>query len=268
MDINQLQARLEKLTAPKGQKFEKIDRSLTFFKPGVGKHLIRFVPYKENKENPFVELYFHYGIGPKVMLSPISYGEKDPIVEFDNTLKKSKDPEDWKLAKKLQPKMRTFALVIDRKEEEKGPRWFDFGKTVYQSLLALAADEEVGDFTDILQGRDIKVDVTVGANYNETAIMPAMKLTPLSNDNELVEKWLNEQPELESNYKKYSFDEIKEFLTKWLNPETEDETSTTNKVETESTKDIFDIKDHKPAAPVKKKEVITESEFEDLFSRE
>jgi hypothetical protein len=266
MDINQIQARLDKLTAPKGQKFEKIDRTLTFFKPGLGKHLVRFVPYKENPENPFVELYFHYNIGPKVMLSPISYGEKDPIVEFANTLSKSKDPEDWKLAKKLKPKMRTFALVIDRKEEEKGPRWFDFGKTVYQSLLALAADEEVGDFTDILQGRDIKVDVVAGANYNETSVMPAMKLTPLSKNNELVEKWLNEQPELISNYKKYSFDEIKGFLEKWLNPEENNEEETVQ--EKPILNNAFEIKDHKPSTPVKKKEVITESEFDDLFNED
>jgi hypothetical protein len=265
MDINQLQARLEKLTAPKN-KFEKIDRTLTFFKPGLGKHLVRFVPYKENTENPFVELYFHYGIGPKVMISPISFGEKDPIVEFANTLKKSKDPEDWKLAKKLQPKMRTFALVVDRKEEEKGPRWFDFGKNVYQALLALAADEEVGDFTDILQGRDIKIDVTAGANYNETSVMPAMKLTPLSKNNELVEKWLNEQPELISNYKKYSFDEIKGFLEKWLNPE---ESIDVEVPSTESTQNkVFEIKDHKPVVASKKKEVITESEFDELFNED
>lgn len=269
MDINKIQARLDKLTAPKGQKFEKIDRTLTFFKPGLGKHLVRFVPYKENTENPFVELYFHYGIGPKVMISPISFGEKDPIVEFANTLKKSKDPEDWKLSKKLQPKMRTFALVVDRKEEEKGPRWFDFGKTVYQALLALASDEEVGDFTDIIQGRDIKIDVTAGANYNETSVMPAMKLTPLSKDNTLLKKWLSEQPELESNYKRYTFDEIKIFLEKWLNPEelTDQPSIEITNVETSENK-AFEIKDHKIETIVKKKESISESEFDDLFNED
>jgi hypothetical protein len=265
MDINKIQARLENLTAPRGQKFEKIDRTLTFFKPGLGKHLVRFVPYKENTENPFVELYFHYGIGPKVMISPISFGEKDPIVEFANTLKKSKDPEDWKLAKKLQPKMRTFALVVDRKEEEKGSRWFEMGKNVYQSLLSLAADEEVGDFTDILQGRDIKIDVVAGANYNETSVMPAMKLTPLSKDNTQVEKWLADQPELESNYKRFTFDEIKGHLEKWLNPEETTEEAVI--VETSENK-AFEIKDHKPVVASKKKEVITESEFDDLFNED
>lgn len=261
MDIKQIQAKLDKLTNPKGTKREQVDRTLTFFKPGLGKHNVRFVPLKENPENPFVELYFHYGIGPKVMLSPISYGEKDPIVEFAKTLQKSKDPEDWKLAKKLQPKMRTFALVVDRADEEKGPRWFDFGKNVYQSLLTLAADEEVGDFTDIMEGRDMKIDVVKGANYNETSVMPGMKITPLSKDQKQLEKWLNEQPELESNYKKYSFEEIKGFLEKWLNPETATDEETSEPVKNNA----FEVKDHKPSTPVKKKEVITESEFDDLF---
>lgn len=267
MNLNEIQNRLEKLTNPsKGKKFEKVDRTLVFFKPGLGKHLVRFVPYKENKENPFVELYFHYGIGPKMMISPISYGEKDPIVEFAKTLQKSKDPEDWKLAKKLQPKMRTYALVVDRKEEEKGPRWFDFGKNVYQSLLTLAADEEVGDFTDILEGRDIKIDVVKGANYNETSVMPAMKMTPLSQDESLVESWLENQPDLLSNFKQYSFDEIKSFLEKWLNPETGDSEELSDKPIPVK---AFEIKESTSSAPkAKKKEVITESEFNDLFDEE
>jgi hypothetical protein len=259
MDISKIQARLDELTAPKSKKFEKVDRSVTFFKPAIGKHLVRFVPLKENAENPFVELYFHYGIGPKVMLSPISYGEKDPIVEFAKTLKKSKDPEDWKLAKKLEPKMRTFALVVDRNDEAKGPRWYEFGKNVYQELLALAADEEVLDFTDVSEGRDIKVDVTQGANYTETSVRPTMKSSPASKDADLIEKWLNEQPDLISNYKKYSFDEIKTFLEKWLNPETPEETTTT-----EANK-AFDTTSSVSTPKSKPKEVITESEFEEIF---
>lgn len=266
MDIKKIQAKLDSLTAPKPKKFEKVDRSVTFFKPTVGKHLVRFIPYKENLENPFVELYFHYGIGPKVLLSPISYGEKDPIVEFSKTLQKSKDPEDWKLAKKLQPKMRTFSLVIDRAEEEKGARWYEFGKNVYQELLSLAADEDVGDFTDVTEGRDIKVEVVEGANYNETSVRPAMKASSASKDEKLLQTWLDVQPELISNYKKYSFDEIKSFLEKWLNPETPEQT------DSEPSKPIannaFAVSDVKTSPPKKVKDVITESEFDSLFEDE
>ena len=259
MDVKKIQEKLEKLQNPT-KKTQYADRSVTFFKPQLGKNLVRFVPNKNNPEDPFVELFFHYGIGPKVMLSPISYGEKDPIVEFANGLKKSKDPEDWKLAKKLQPKQRTFALVISRNEEDKGARWYEFGKSVYQELLALGSDEEVGDFTDVIEGRDIKVDVTEGNPYQETAIRPTMKSSPLSKDNTLVKKWLDEQPDLMENYKKYSYDEIKDFLTKWLNPE---EVVEVNAVVTEPNK-AFETS-NTPKPKTKPIEVITSSEFDDIF---
>ncbi len=61
----------------------------------------------------------------------------------------------------------------------------------------MAADEEVGDFSDIMSGRDIKL-VTVGPEstgtaYNKTSIAPSMKTSALSEDSKLIEKWLEEQ---------------------------------------------------------------------------
>lgn len=271
MDIKKIQEKLENLQNPQKGKKQYADRSVTFWKASLGKHLVRFVPNKESKDNPFVELYFHYGIGPKVMLSPISYGEKDPIVEFANGLKKSKDPEDWKLAKKLMPKMRTFAPVVSRAEEDKGVRWYEFGKSVYQELLALAADEDIGDFTDIQDGRDIKIDVTPGNPYQETAIRPSMKSCILSDDSALIEKWLEEQPELITNYKQYTFEEIKDFLTKWLSPEEEaqreSEAPQTASTTTTERNEAFKTEDSKKPKG-KPKEVITDSEFDDIFDED
>ena len=228
------------------------------------------MPSNKNPDNPFQELYFYYNLGPKVMLSPISYGEKCPIVEFTKTLKKSQDPEDWKLAKKLTPKMRTFAPVIVRGEESKGVRYYEFGKQVYQELLALAADEEVGDFTDVLEGRDIKVDVKQGATYKETSVRAAMKVSNATDDTTSLELWLKEQPELIDCYKKYTFEEIKEFLTKSLNPEDGDDEKqvTTEKSQAFPPPMNMEVPQATKAAPQKAKEVITESEFDDLFEDE
>ena len=210
-----------------------------------------------------MEVFIHYGIGPKVMLSPINYGEKDPIVEFAKGLKKSKEPEDWKLAKKLEPKMRIFAPVIVRGEEDKGVRLYEFGKSVYQELLALAADEEVGDFTDVMEGRDIKIEVTAGNPYTETSVRPAMKSTPTTKDSTQLEGWLENQPDVLELYKKYNFEEVKDFLTKWLNPEEEIENVTTEANKAFDTEpEIKNVKTSKP------KEVITDSEFDSIFAED
>ena len=59
------------------------------------------------------------------------------------------DTTNWQLAKKLDPKMRVFAPVIVRGEEDKGVRPWEFGKEIYMQLLGIAEDEDYGDFTDI-----------------------------------------------------------------------------------------------------------------------
>ena len=46
-----------------------------------------------------------------------------------------------------------------------------------------------------------------------------MKTSPLSEDSATVETWLKEQPNPEELFKRYTFDEMKSALEKWLSPE-------------------------------------------------
>ena len=117
------------------------------WKPPVGKSQIRIVPYAFDKSNPFIEMFFHYEIGKRTMVSPTSFGRPDPIVEFAEKLKRSGNKEDWKLGKKIEPKFRCYVPVIIRGEEEKGVRFWSFGKQIYQELLGVIADP------DLLAGR-------------------------------------------------------------------------------------------------------------------
>ena len=104
-----------------------------FWKPSVGKQLIRVAPNKYNKDFPFTEMKFYYGIGSKrVMASPSNWGEKDPIMEFAKQLRGTSDRENWRLAKKLDPKTRIFAPVVIRGQEDEGVKLWQFGKEVYQ----------------------------------------------------------------------------------------------------------------------------------------
>lgn len=277
MNLDLIQKKLDSFSSNKGGNQKSNERALKFWKPPVGKSLIRFAPSKLNKENPFQEIYFHYGIGKRTIISPINFGEKDPILEFSKELRKTKEPENWKLAKKLEPKMRVFAPVIVRGEEDKGIRLWEFGKEVYQSLLSLASDEDIGDFTDLLEGRDIKVETTGpdqnGTAYNKSKILPSLKTSSLTENKSQLDLWLEDQPEAFNFYKKYSFDEIKQFLSEWLNPETSDETQQ----QSDSSDDImsgpstdfnptgFKLDSNKPSSNIKKKEVLDSNEFDDLF---
>lgn len=245
MNINAIQEKLDDLQKPK--KGGKNDNKKFVWKPAFGKHSVRIVPLKGNPDNPFQELFFHYGIGKRTILSPIVNGDRDPILEFSKELRKSKEPEDWKLAKKLEPKMRTFVLVLVRGEEEKGVRLWNFGKTVYQNLMSMATDEEIGDYTDPLEGRDIKVEYTKGVQYPETQVMVSLKTSPISDNSEIMEAALNDQPDPKDLYNHFTFEEIKGFLEEWLNSSDDDsdEEEESNGLTDQQVNAIFDKKEDK-----------------------
>ncbi len=228
MDLNALKQKLDTLQS-KPQGGQKTDYTTIFWRPTVGKQQIRIVPSAYNPSNPFTELKFYYGITNKVMISPINFGEKDPIALFAQKLREGEyNKENYVLAKKLDAKNRTFVPVIVRGEEDKGVRLWQFGKQVYEELLALAVDDEIGDYTDIVGGRDITVETvgpeSTGTPYNKSSVRVRLKTSPLSEDAELVEKWTSEQPNpTDGLFKRYSFDEMKSALEQWLSPEDEAE---------------------------------------------
>jgi len=268
MDLNLIKSKLGSLQQQRSGGSKK-DLSQVIWKPSVGKHSVRIVPSAYNKSNPFKEMFFHYGIGTRTMISLVNFGEKDPIVEFAEQLRKSSDKDNWAMAKKLSPKMRVFVPVVVRGEEDKGVRLWEFGKQIYMELLAIAEDEDVGDYTDPMQGRDITIETTDaatnGTGYNQSKVRVRTKLTPLSADSKEVELWLTTQPDVVSLFKKHGYEEMKTALLEWLNPgeteQTEEETPAPPKAETKAvpaTQTGYSL-NAKPKVDVDKA-------FDDLFS--
>ena len=223
MDLNALKQKLDTLQQKTPVGGQKRDYSLTFWRPTVGKQQIRIVPSAHNPKNPFTELKFYYGITNKVMVSPLNWGEKDPIALFAKKLREEYTKENYVLAKKLDAKNRTFVPVIVRGEEDKGVRLWQFGKLIYEELLSLAVDEEIGDYTDIVNGRDLTIETvgpeSTGTQYNKSSVRVRLKESPLSADAAQVEKWKKDQPDPTSEFKRFTFDEMKSALEKWLSPE-------------------------------------------------
>ena len=221
MDLNAIKQKLDSLN--KQSNYKKGSGKNLFWKPSVGKQVVRVVPNKYNKDFPFTEMMFYYGIGQRVMASPQNWNEKDPIQEFTKQLRTTNDKENWRLAKKLDAKTRIFAPVVVRGEESEGVRLWQFGKEVYQDFLNMAADEEIGDYTDIAQGRDIKLTTVgpevTGTPYNKTSIGPSLKTSPISKDKDEVNKFLEDQPDPMKIFKRYTFDEVKAALQEFLSPE-------------------------------------------------
>ena len=220
MDLNKIKSRLDNLNqASKPKQTEKKDYTLVYWKPKAeGKYQIRFVPSKINKDNPFQEVFMHYGVGKYPIVALTNWGEDDPIVDFTKKLRKSSESENWRLAKQLDPKMRVFAPVIVRGEEDKGVRLFEFSKTIYMELLSIADDEDYGDFTDINQGFDFVVNATKVQDRPGFAlsVRPKPKQTPLSSDASQITTWLENQPILLEERYKYTYDKLKEELQNFI----------------------------------------------------
>ena len=238
MDLNAIKNRLDQMN--KQTTSNSGGGKSLFWKPSVGKEVVRVVPSKYNKQFPFTEMLFYYGIGQRVMASPQNWGEKDPIQEFTKQLRNSGDKENWRLAKKLDAKTRIFAPIVVRGEEDEGVKLWQFGKKVYQDFLNMAADEEIGDYTDIGGGRDIKLTTVgpevTGTPYNDTSVGPSLKTSQLSSDDKVAESLLNNQPNPLDVFKKFTFEEVKAALQEYLSDgETQVSTTTTTTTAATST---------------------------------
>ena len=217
MDLNAIKAKLEALNN-NGRQEEKTDYSTIFWKPELGKQTVRIVPSAFDPAFPFKELTFHYGVGRFPMVALSNFGKQDPIEEFVKELRKTNDKDNWSLSGKLQPKTRVFAPVVVRGEEDKGVRLWGFGVTIYKALLALAEDEDVGDFTDVMNGWDLVVEMATGNPYPVTTVRIKPKQTSLSDNNELVDAWLKTQPNPTEVHRQYDYEYIKKALQEHLTP--------------------------------------------------
>jgi hypothetical protein len=237
MDLNSIKSKLTALQS-QGKSKEKVDYSKSLWKPkSEGKFTIRIVPSVLDKKNPFQEVFVHYGLSKFPIYALTNWGEKDPIVEFVKQLRQTSDKENWKLSKKLEPKMRVFAPVIVRGEEDKGVRLWEFGKEIYMQLLGIADDEDYGDFTDINEGRDFTLETVTGDIGGRQGLKSSIRIKPktsiLGDNKEDIKTWLTEQPNILELQRKTDFDKLKETLQNFLNPEdTSDEVDEVEEDET------------------------------------
>ena len=251
MDLNAIKNRLSQLQTTN-------NRTSNLWKPQPGSQVVRIVPYKFNADNPFIELYFHYDLGGKNYLSPISFGRPDPIEEFAQKLKSTGSKDDYRLGRKIEAKMRTFAPVIVRGEENQGVKFWGFGKTVYQELLSIIADPDYGDITDSVNGRDVAVEFKTaeetGKSFPSTSIRVKPNQTPITEDASVLESINESQKNITEIYTERSYDELTQALDSYLNGDSSNEEETKQE----------EVKEPAPASSYDKKE--TSDAFDDLFN--
>lgn len=224
IDFDAIRKKLSQLSGTNNRK------SMTW-RPTEGEDAtIRLLSFQDNDGQPFQERWFYYNIGNNPgLLAPYQFNKPDPIQELITKLRDDGAKESYELAKKLYPKMRCYAPVIVRGEEDKGVRIWSFGKTVYQSLLNIMLDEDYGDITDPEDGRDVKVICTKapGRMWATTEVRPRGKSSPLSSDSKQTQNWTNNIPDLSDMFELKSYDELEKIVNDWINGEDSDSSTGT-----------------------------------------
>jgi hypothetical protein len=223
IDLSKIRKKLNQLS---GQNSKKN----IMWRPEEGSETtIRLIAYPDNDGQPFKELMFYYNIGNNPgLLAPYQFSKPDPIQELITTLRDEQSKESYELAKKLYPKMRCYAPVIVRGEEEKGVRLWAFGKTVYQTLLNYMLDEDYGDITDPLSGRDVRVNCqkNPGQQWATTDVRPRGKDSPLSEDASKSKQWLDNIPDVNDLFELKSYEELERIINAWLDGDSDDKKET------------------------------------------
>ena len=196
-------------------------KSSASWKPKEGEeYTVRLLSFPNNDGQPFKELWFYYNIGNNPgLLAPHQFGKNDPIQDLINKLRADGSKESYELAKKLYPKMRAYAPVIVRGEEEKGVRIWSFGKTVLQDIYNIMLDEDYGDITDPLEGRDIRVICTKapGKQYADTKVTARAKTSKLADDQKKAKEFMDGIPDLLELYPLKGAQELENIVNAWLN---------------------------------------------------
>tara|TARA_R110002153_G_scaffold16136_7_gene57110 strand:- start:1464 stop:2228 length:765 start_codon:yes stop_codon:yes gene_type:complete len=212
LDFDAIKRRLDRLSG------NNSNRS-TSFKPEEGKSTqVRLLSFPDNDGQPFKELMFYYNVpGQRGLLAPSQFGKQDPFQELINKLSEAGGQESYEMKKKLYPKMRVYAPVIVRGEEEKGVQVWSFGKLVYQQLLTYMMDEDYADITDPNNGTDITVTVTKppGQQWAKTEIIPRRKSSKLGT-NEQIKEWTTDMPDPTKMFTLKSYEELSTIINNWL----------------------------------------------------
>lgn len=196
-----------------------------------GKTVLRVVPPLKGQKL-FRVAYVHYldipGVG-RVSFNCPRLMAKRPCATCttEQKLLATGQDIDYRKARKLKAKRQVFINVIERADEERGPRPFRFGKTIEDNLTEIRQDEDDGgNFSHPIEGFDLKfIRKGEGANdteYKVTVTGPMPKL--LHEDEAVMREWIENQPDL-SRYLRVLTDEQieKKLRGEDINDDDEDE---------------------------------------------
>jgi len=183
----------------------------SFFKFKVGNNYLRFFPPLAGRKSPFRVVMEHYLKipGGKVLSFACPRYEQKlrcPVCDKADTLARTGNPRDRDAAFELYPNKRIYCNIVNLEEPEKGVQIVAIGKKIFEKLIAIRKNEDVGgNFTDPQIGFPILI-TRVGTSMNDTkydAYAIVKKAGPIADMS-----WLEQLNDLERFARTKTYEEI------------------------------------------------------------
>lgn len=185
---------------------------LTYWKPQIGQHDIRILPYRDSNGQPVQEVSYYDSrlLSERRFVAPAQFGMPDPIFEMLTDLRKDRSSKSsWKLFTQLRPRERYYIPILVRGEEAKGVQLWEFNSKMLKDLYAIFAHPDYSDedLTHPESGYDFTVTVTPtektfnGFAVKDIKLQPRRKPSPLALSEADRTKILAGVPNLEEIFK-------------------------------------------------------------------
>lgn len=207
--LNSVLAQYQKNTASGNARISEEERMKKYFTTVLPKGVksqekrIRILPTQDGS-SPFVEKYFHEinvnGTSLK-LYDPAQDGLRSPLNEVYKGLKSTGDPADDELAKNYRSRKFYIVKVIDRDNEQDGPKFWRFKHNakkegIFDKIFPIYRNK--GDIANPDTGRDLILSLTStksnnGKDYTTINSIFPEDSTPLHTDKETASSWINDE---------------------------------------------------------------------------
>jgi len=174
---------------------------------------IRILPTPDGS-SPFKEVWFHEilvdGKWQKFYDPGKNDNEKSPLNEVYEELMSTGKDSDKELAKQYKARKFYIVKVIDRDNEQDGPKFWRFKHNYKQEGIfdkIIPIYKAKGDVADGEKGRDLILELTKaktpkGAFYTVIQTVMYDDPTPVHEDSDIMEEWINDELTWEGVYSK------------------------------------------------------------------
>jgi hypothetical protein len=211
--LDSVLAQYEKNSNPSGNSTPRMseqDRLKRYFTTLLGKNeksgqkRVRILPTKDGS-SPFVEVWYHEvlvdGKWQKLYDPGKNDGERSPLNEVYEELMSTGKDSDKKLASEYRSRLFYIVKLIDRDNEQDGPKFWRFKHNYKQEGIldkVLPIWKAKGNVTDAENGRDLIIELSKaktpqGKEYTVVQTIMYDDPAPLHTDNNQMTEWTNDE---------------------------------------------------------------------------